>query len=421
MTTRTLTTNASPAGPLARAARLDDDELLACLPQLASRERSATAELIAHLAEMEARRLHLTAGYGSMFAYCREVLGLTEHATYNRLEAARAASRFPVILELLVQRAVSLTAVRLVAPHLTAHNHVAVLESTRGLRTRDVETIVARLAPKADVAASVRKLPAPRSLPLTGPTEASLLPRDGAEPAAESRRAIAVAPETAASPETAPNATPTTPTTGIPGASAATIAAAARAEIRPLSPDRYKLQLTISGETLEKIGMAKDLLRHAVPSGDDAEILDRAFTELLEALLKKKFAATDQPRRSKGVAPDSREIPAEVKRAVYLRDLGRCAFVGKGGHRCNERAFLELHHVHPYSQGGPPTVENIQLRCRQHNAHEWHQRSTAVRLLEEAWYMQRDGAARTGAPRELVSKRVGVSGRNGPAPTSSSS
>jgi hypothetical protein len=59
-----------------------------------------------------------------------------------------------------------------------------------------------------------------------------------------------------------------------------------------------------------------------------------------------------------------------VKRAVWVRDLGRCAFVGTDGRRCNERAFVEFHHVRPYAAGGEATAENIQLRCRRHNGYE---------------------------------------------------
>jgi hypothetical protein len=137
----------------------------------------------------------------------------------------------------------------------------------------------------------------------------------------------------------------------------------------PLAPDRYRLQVTIDRTLLEKIRLAKDMLGHAVPSGDDAAVLDRALTVLLQDLAKKRFAATDRPRPSPGTAEDSRHIPAEVKRAVWLRDLGRCAFVG-AGRRCEERRFLEFHHVKPYAVGGPPTADNIQLRCRRHNDYE---------------------------------------------------
>ena len=112
------------------------------------------------------------------------------------------------------------------------------------------------------------------------------------------------------------------------------------------------------------------MLRHAVPSGDDAAILDRALTALLADLARKKFAVTEAPRPSRGTAPGSRHVPAEVRRAVFLRDLGRCAFVGTDGRRCHERGFLEFHHLRPYAVGGEATVENIQLRCRRHNDYE---------------------------------------------------
>jgi hypothetical protein len=138
----------------------------------------------------------------------------------------------------------------------------------------------------------------------------------------------------------------------------------------PLSPDRYKLQVTIGANTLEKLRLAKDMLRHAIPWGDEAALLDRALTALLTELARKKFAATENPRPSSGKTPGSRHIPAEVKRAVWLRDLGRCAFVAKDGRRCSERAFVEFHHLRPFAVGGEATAENIQLRCRRHNDYE---------------------------------------------------
>jgi hypothetical protein len=141
--------------------------------------------------------------------------------------------------------------------------------------------------------------------------------------------------------------------------------------VTPLSPDRYKLQLTIGGDTLEKLRLAKDMLSHALPSGDDAAILDRALTTLLVDLAKKKFADTQKPpHRSRGTKPGSRHVPAEVKRAVWVRDLGRCAFIGTRGHRCNERRFVEFHHLDPHILGGEATVEGMALLCRRHNDYE---------------------------------------------------
>jgi hypothetical protein len=139
--------------------RLSDDELVATLKNLATRERTATSALVAHLAELDTRDIHLREGYSSLFAYCRSVLSLSEHEAYNRIEVARGARRFPVILEMLAEGELSLPSVRLLAPHLTPENHRSVLASACGKRKIDIEEIVARLAPRPDVTASVRKLP----------------------------------------------------------------------------------------------------------------------------------------------------------------------------------------------------------------------------------------------------------------------
>jgi 5-methylcytosine-specific restriction endonuclease McrA len=130
------------------------------------------------------------------------------------------------------------------------------------------------------------------------------------------------------------------------------------------------VQFTASAETYEKLRLAPDLLRHQIPDGDLDQIVQRALMALLENLTRQKLAATENPRRGRPTAPHSRHIPAEVKRAAWLRDGGRCAFEGAKGRRCRESGFLEFHHVKPYAAGGEATIDNIQLRCRAHNGYE---------------------------------------------------
>src|SRR5262249_17429453 len=144
---------------------LSDPELLAEVKRLAESERLTMAHLVSALAELDARRLYLGQGCSSMFTYCTQVLHFAEHAAFNRIEAARAARRFPVILTLLGTGRLHLSAVRLLAPHLTEANHQAVLGEASHKSKREVEQIVARLLPKPDVAASVRKLPS-RDVPV---------------------------------------------------------------------------------------------------------------------------------------------------------------------------------------------------------------------------------------------------------------
>jgi hypothetical protein len=142
-----------------------------------------------------------------------------------------------------------------------------------------------------------------------------------------------------------------------------------RPVIAPLSPERYRVQFTVSAETHDKLRRVQNLLCREIPSGDPAAIFERALDLLLQDVEKKKLAAVAKPRPPRGSREGLRDIPAHVTRAVGKRDGGQCAFVGRSG-RCTERRFLEWHHVQPYGHQGPATVENISLRCRAHNVYE---------------------------------------------------
>jgi hypothetical protein len=160
------------------------------------------------------------------------------------------------------------------------------------------------------------------------------------------------------------------PASAIQPALAAPAHPSRRAVVAPLATDLYKITFTAKAETCQKLRQAQELLRHQIPDGNPAEIFDRALSALLLDLARKKLAATDRPRPGRSTSPGSRHIPATVRRAVWLRDGGRCAFVAKDGRRCREKGFLEFHHIHPHAEGGEATVLNVALRCRSHNGYE---------------------------------------------------
>ena len=97
------------------------------------------------------------------------------------------------------------------------------------------------------------------------------------------------------------------------------------------------------------------------------------MTEKLEKLETKRYGQTKAPRKSleqTDTSATSRTIPAAVRRAVYMRDQGRCRFEDENGRRCSETEGLEFHHVVPYGRGGDHRVDNIEQRCRAHNLYE---------------------------------------------------
>src|SRR5690242_2792807 len=138
---------------------LSDDELLSAAETVTGKERHATAELIALLAELDVRRLYLGQSCASLFTYCTRVLRLSEHAAYHRIEAARAARQFPAVLQMVADGSLTLTTVTLLRPHLTRENHMTLLEAARHKSKRDVEHQIACLAPRPDERPVVRQLP----------------------------------------------------------------------------------------------------------------------------------------------------------------------------------------------------------------------------------------------------------------------
>ena len=199
--------------------------------------------------------------------------------------AARAARRYPVILELFEQGTITLTAVRLLAPHLTDENHVAVLKSATHKSKREIEGLVCALKPRPDAPAVVRRLPTPRAVVVQPVTSVPSAP-SASGIGATSPAVVAGRRERVPVPEASPTS------------------------IAPLAPERYRIQLTVSRETHDKFRRVQALLRHALPSGDPAAIFDRAVTQLVDQLERQRFAQTDRARATTLRPRSSRHIPA---------------------------------------------------------------------------------------------------------------
>ena len=302
--------------------------------RLARCARETTAALVAHLAEFEARGLYRGAGYPSLFAYCTERLRISEYGAYNR----------------------------------------ELLESASGRSKREVEELIARCSPRPEVASLVRRLP--RRSETAGSAMAT--------PESESPTSDIPPPGEAVSPVGATGASKSGQEPSQRGEVLQTVPAAGtwapnpparlqRPAVTPLAAERYQIRFTATAETHQKLRQAQELLGHSVPGGDVAAVFDRALSALLAELTRKKFAATERPKAARApsaTSEGSRHVPADVRRRVWRRDEGRCAFIAASGLRCSARKPLEFHHVHPYGAGGGATVGNIELRCRSHNAYE---------------------------------------------------
>lgn len=346
---------------------LRDEDLLHKLTSVLSRERMATAELLAVMAEVDARKLYVPEGYSSMFAYCVEKLHLSEGATARRIHAARAARQFPEIFAALAEGRLHLTAVFLLAPHLTEENAAQLLSAATHKRKVEIEALLARHFGRPEPPTFIRAIPASTAPPKENALDSLFAERrsdDGGEGGGSEVKSDEHTLEHVAS-------SPMTDTSrGEP---------ISRSEA-PLPPARYLVQFSISKDTLVLLQHAQALLSHAVPKRDMEHVLQRALKALIPQLERQKFGAkrqvgesnpqSESARAAQSKSACKRHVPARVRRAVWDRDQGQCTFVAASGHRCNATSLLELDHVQPVACGGVATVEGMRLRCSAHNQYE---------------------------------------------------
>lgn len=345
---------------------LSDDELLLRLAELMRQSRRVESDLVAHIAEVDDRRLYAREASHSMFAYCTEALHLSEAEAYLRIAAARASREHPMLLAMLGDGRLHLTGIAKLAPHLTRENRDALLKRATHKSKRQIEELIAELAPRPDVPALIRKLPERRRN--VQPVPASSLAPETVAPSVELRlnRVATAEPGTHRDgaavdhPELRPDGVVVSP---VPAPAPPTV-------VQPLAPARYRVQFTASAELHHKLERLRALMRSEVPDGDLGAIIERAVAEKLERLEARRFARTSAPRRGLSeteTSPSSRHIPAAVRRAVRERDGNRCRYVDERGKRCAEGDRLEFHHRHPYGFGGDHSPQNIRLMCRAHN------------------------------------------------------
>jgi len=305
-----------------RLTNVSDDVLLRGLATLVAQDRTTTANLLAHMAEADARRLYAPAGCSSMHAYCVEKLGLSDDAAWKRLQVAKKVRQFPQLCAALADGRVHLTGLNLLVPHLTAENVDDLLTAATRMRKSEIELMLARRFPQVEVLRLDEGIAA--------------LPRLAPAQVIDSPAAAAV---------------PTAPAVEV------------NQRVAPIADQRFNLQVTIEGATYEMLRHAQDLLGQR---SDVATVIDRALDALIVQLEKRKFAATDKPRRPRK-ATKARTIPAHVRRSVRKDEQPRCVFVGEDGHRCTATRFLEYDHIVPVAHGGEATVGQVRLLCRTHN------------------------------------------------------
>ncbi|HEY1536470.1 MAG TPA: HNH endonuclease signature motif containing protein [Polyangiaceae bacterium] len=351
-----------------RLVALANAQLVAALAGLVRRENDALSDLLAHLAELDERRLYLDLGFTSLFAYCTEALGFCKSSAGRRIAAARVCRRYPEAFARVAKGELQLSVLSVLNQYLNPENAAELFEACSNKSYEQVELLLAVRFPKPDVRDLIRRLPA-KSEALAGGTPDIGSGLDGTPSASA---AAGTADHRQMKAETAP-ADPPTPERG---------------RIEPLSADRFGVHFTADTVFRELLDEVRALASHGLPKGELLPLMKRALQAYRSELRKNRFGVGRKPRRArdtrnsvaKGELPSrnveagpanavkrSRHVPANVAREIYRRDDGCCTFVSDDGRRCAARQFLEIDHAKPWAESGLETVENLRLRCRAHN------------------------------------------------------
>jgi 5-methylcytosine-specific restriction endonuclease McrA len=344
---------------------LDSNVLALRLRELAGEERNVQVDFLLHLDEFDRRRAFVDAGHPSLWAYCLEVLHLREGAAGRRIQAMKVPRRFPTLEEALRDGRLCLSTIALLGQVLTEENLDDLLARAAFRTKADVDHLVASVQARTAPRAGIRKLP--QHEPAAKPAPLPLVTNDdrAERPAERPERAAGLA---------APLLDRCPPMDGLPAPREPACEKPKHApEMRAVTENHWSLRVTIDRACKEDLDTLKSLLAHKVPDGDLAAVLHEAIRCAIEKHGKRKGAVAPARKANRSAAPVARRndstsaIPAEVRREVWTRDGGRCAWIAADGRRCNSRWKLELDHIHPAALGGPSTVENLRIACRPHN------------------------------------------------------
>jgi len=325
--------------------QLSDNSLVTNLQRLSSKETEVVAEILLHLIELDERRLYLTKGYSSLFAYCTGCLKYSEPAAARRVKAARCIKNFREVYSLLLEKRVSLTTIFCFADILTEENKDKILRQVSGKSQREVECIVAEYKPEKKIKQYVKPLPSdPKEIRASQTsncatlTEQSLFSESNTTNHCRSVSKIE---------QPAPEKT----------------------------EQKFEFRFSGSSRVMEKYTRVQQLESN---KGKDATQLKQLFETLLDEYLKHRDPVARHERREKRVRRSStkkgissrkrsRAIPAATRDKIFVRDEMKCCYVSPEGVRCDARRGLQVDHIQPYGKGGSRSEENLRLLCGAHN------------------------------------------------------
>ena len=294
---------------------LSDHDLLNLTKQKAKEERDLTLFVINLIREVERRRLYLNLNYSSLFSYVTKELGFEESAANRRISACRLIRDFPETEKEIRDGALSLSNIVQAQVFIRKEEK---LKSTK-LKREDKKKVI-------DLVKNKSARNAKKSLLLLSPEQVVL-----------------------------------------------------NESVRQVAPEHVEVKVILNDKVVSKLNRLRELLSHKHPNMSYAELIDELSSMALKKLDPNHKISNAKPNQNndlktptsavaKAHSPNSRYIPQEVKRAVWERDGGQCAFKESSSHaQCGSTFQLEYHHEIPFACDGHHTIKNIRLYCKRHN------------------------------------------------------
>lgn len=291
-------------------ANMDDSELLLKVKELSRQERKLQVELLWHLLEIQRRKLFLERGFQSLFEYAVKELGYSHSAAYRRIQAMRLLESVPEVADKIESGVINLSTATQIQNFIkTERKNGGEVNFKR--RVEMVNAIENK---------STREV---------------------------EKQLIALKPENVLRPE----------------------------KLRMVTPEIIELRLMIPDNLKDKMDKLRQIFSHRIPDMTYLALMEYLVTQALNKIERRPPNAARIPEITKkspelnGAAVHfSRNIPATVRHAVWVRDGGVCSYRDPStGRKCGARHFVQVDHIHPWSKGGKHSLENLQLLCAQHN------------------------------------------------------
>jgi 5-methylcytosine-specific restriction endonuclease McrA len=316
---------------------LSDRELIRRLQKLVKNEQSLTVEILPHLAEVDRRELYVGHGYSSLSDYCVSHLGYGESSAWRRVCAARVIKAVPEVYHLLKTGQLTFSGVVRFSGALRPENKTELLSRVIGKTQAQIERIAAEYKPPKRIPDQARPALVIKAAGREEPAGASAAPEGAGAPPSAEMGEIPLRCEGKNNP--------------------------IREVLPAVEMERMRWMKTYLSGRYPKGASHLEMIKYAM-----SYVREREDLEKRAGRRKQKETKQKQIVKTMSTAPESRHIPAREKEAVWIRDQGRCTYVGTNGRRCNSTHNLQFDHFPvPFARGGPSVARNLRLLCAKHN------------------------------------------------------